>query len=321
MNGDPKKKLAAALKILVSGALILVVYRKMEFAPLAEKLGGANPWHLLFAFLFLFLNTLISSVKWRILLKADGLGQSLWSLFSSHLIGSFLSLFLPSTIGGDAYRVADIGGKTSKHARTFASVLADRMTGFMALAVYGTVSAFFVRDRIQNWDGRFLLIPVLCLCALAALAAVLLYPKMVLAVLSAIPGRLPEKAKGLVLEISSAMRVYFSDKAALLKAIALSFLFQLDIILFIWAVTASLGLGIPFFAFFVFVPFITFLEMMPISVFGLGFRDMGYRLFLGAVAVSGVEESTAAVTLLYMALTVLYLSLGGVLLAFRKTGR
>ena len=160
-----KRTLLFVAKAAVSAVLLILLYRRVDLIALREQLRHAQPIWLALFFLLLAANTLISSLKWRLLLAADNLIQPLGRLFASHLTGSFFNLFLPSTIGGDAYRIADIGRHTSGTARTAASILADRLTGFLALALYGLVFSFVSRGAIPNWNDRFLLLPAVALGA------------------------------------------------------------------------------------------------------------------------------------------------------------
>lgn len=310
------------IKFGVSVTLLFLLYKKTDFDAFGEKLECVNFYWLFLAGIFLFLNTFISSLKWRILLCADGIKEGLWNLFASHLTGSFFSLFLPSTIGGDAYRIADIGSRTEKTARTFASVLVDRLTGFLALAIYGLVASLVFRHSVSNWDNRFFLFPAVALAAIIAIFSFLCAPKFVMLCCRLVPGkRFRDKIITFANEILDAVRIYLKRGKTPYKVMALSFLFQLDVILFVWAVTMSLGLQLPFLSFFLFVPLITLMEMIPISIFGIGLRDMGYSWFMSAVGRETPEIDAGMTSLIYVSLTVIYVSFGGILFIFRQKKR
>ncbi len=313
------KRFKFLIKFLISGGLLWFLYSRIDTKALSEHLSTIKPLWLIFGFVFLFLNTFLSSLKWRTLLNADGFKTSLWRLFASHLTGSFFSLFLPSTIGGDAYRIADIGTETSKAARTAASVLVDRLTGFFALAVYGFVASFAVRAYVPNWDNSFLIIPAVALTAILAVLTALICPRFVKWCCRFVPGvKLRGKVTAIADQITDAVKVYFKRPATVAKVLLLSFIFQLDVILFVWAVTKAVAITVPFGTFFLFVPFITLMEMLPISVFGLGLRDFGYAWFMGAVGIAEPKDEAAAISLIYVVMTIIYVSIGGILFLFRK---
>jgi uncharacterized protein (TIRG00374 family) len=315
-----KKTFQTAIKLAVSAGLMAALYSKLDWSDIAAKLRGADARWLGLAFAIMFLNTAVSAAKWRIFLKADGLAQPISTLWASYITASFFNLFLPSTIGGDAYRVADIGSRTGQHSRVAASILADRITGFLALSLYGCGAAFFARKYVVEWQHWF---PLPSFCALAALAAlaVALCSKRLMAIgLRLVPGAaFRAKVAGITGKVVDAMRLYAGRPRVLAGAIAISFLFQFDLILAVWAITRAIGLGIPFATFFLFLPIKTFLEMVPVSVFGLGLRDLGYAIFMGAMGFGGEAAACAAlISAAEVLLTVVYSSIGGVVFICRR---
>ena len=76
----------------------------------------------------------VAAWKWQIILRADNVHVPLPRLVASYLVGTFFNIFLPSSIGGDAYRIYDVARDSGRSASSFSSVLADRLSGFLALA-------------------------------------------------------------------------------------------------------------------------------------------------------------------------------------------
>ncbi len=314
------KALKLLLKIAVSAGLIFLLYSKLDWSDLTDKLRGADFRWLGVAFALMVLNTFVNSAKWYLFLEVDGIRQPILTLWASHITASFFNLFLPSTIGGDAYRIADIGSRTGEHVRVAASILADRITGFLALSVYGFVASLLARPLVTEWKNWFYLPSSLAIIALTGLTIALCSEPFFNFCLRLVPGRkIRAKVQAIASKIIGAMRCYMGKGAVLVKALLLSFLFQFDLILAVWAITKALGLAIPLPLFFLFLPIKTFLEMIPVSVFGLGLRDLGYTIFMAA---TGAGESAAAHAALISAaeviLTVIYASMGGVVFVCRR---
>ena len=314
------KSLKLLLKIVVSGGLICLLYSKLDWTDLADKLRGADLRWLGLAFGLMVLNTFINSAKWWFFLDADNIRQPILTLWASHITASFFNLFLPSTIGGDAYRIADIGGRTGEHARVAASILADRITGFFALSIYGFAASLLARPLVVEWKGWFYLPSSLAIVALAGLTAALCSEPFFLFCVRLIPGRkLREKVAAIAGKIIGAMRGYMGKGRVLLAAMLLSFLFQFDLLLAVWAITKAIGLAIPLPTFFLFLPIKTFLEMIPVSVFGLGLRDLGYTIFMAAMGFGDAAAANAAlISAAEVILTVIYASMGGVVFVCRR---
>lgn len=338
-----KALLLRAAKILLTLALLTYVYRTIDTTALSAQFAQLRtgwPWALL-ALALLALNTFISSAKWHALLRADGIPIPIPKLFASHLIGSFFNLFLPSSVGGDVYRIADIGHRSGRTANTTASILFDRLTGFMAIALYG-IAFYFLADHL-GWihptlseclrgtvsgEARlrgllYAALPIAAFLALLAILMLLLQERLVRAFLPLFPRTFRAKIESFALTIVASSRTYLRHPSAWLPALLISFAFQANAILAIYSISRALGLALPLLPFGFFVPFITLLEMIPISIFGLGLRDFGYQAFFLSVGssahvatLSTEPEATAAaasLTVLYVALTILYVSFGGLL--------
>ncbi len=328
MKASPslKKALATLLKFTVSAALLWFLYSKQDVGKLREAASNANWGWLAVAYGLMILNTIVSASKWKILLAADSIRMPFPSLWASYLIGSFFNLFLPSTIGGDAYRIADVGRRTGKTARAAASILADRITGFFALSIYGFFASLLVRPLVPRWENWFILPSLAAMILLAGVTIALCNPAFIGFCCRFVPGKkLRGKIEGVAMQIIDAMGSSIRNPAVLMRALALSFLFQFDLLLAVWAITKAippsiLPIAVPFATFFLFVPLKTFLEMIPVSVFGLGLRDLGYALFMFAVGAAATRADTIAagvISALEVILTILYVLPGGIVFVFR----
>jgi len=99
-------------------------------------------------------------------------------------------------------------------------------------------------------------------------------------------------------------------------AIGQSFLFQAIVILVVFLNAKALALDVPVAALAVFVPLISLAGMLPISVNGLGIRDVLYVLLLGRI---GVPADVAfALAFLYFVVTLAASLPGGVVYALRR---
>ncbi|NNE43062.1 MAG: flippase-like domain-containing protein, partial [Gemmatimonadetes bacterium] len=133
------KKWLPYLRFVISALLIWFLYRRVPLGDLGEILTSLR-WDL-FALVYAltFFNTVLSAMKWQSFLRAADLHVPLRSLVGTYLTGSFFNLFLPSSVGGDVYRVFEIKRSTGRGADSLASVFADRLSGLLALVILGMV--------------------------------------------------------------------------------------------------------------------------------------------------------------------------------------
>jgi uncharacterized protein (TIRG00374 family) len=312
-----RRYLLILFKVAVSITLIALLYRHTPLEQITNLLTQIRVGYLLPITLLLFINTVISARKWQIFLKADNLNLSLWDLTVSYMSGTFCNLFLPSNIGGDSYRIYDIARQSKEAARSAASVVADRLSGFVALVILSFLSSVGVAAAFGS--GRLLVIPslLLLLFVLIVIALVKQEPMKRILHLTGIArigvvARLVEK---LFLSFSS----YRSEKGVIVKVMLLSFLFQFSVITVVYLMSRALGVTLPFYYFSAFVPIITLMEALPISIYGIGVRDYGYVYFFSQVGMGDLQ--TRSLALFFMAAAVCYSLIGGLFFLYNLWAR
>lgn len=306
------KRLFLLVKLLISTSLAWVVYHRIPSTDLKTALAQLDLRPLALVFVLLFCNTLISAWKWQILLRADGIHVPLKRLFVSYLVGTFCNIFLPSNIGGDAYRIYDVSRLSANPASSLASVFADRLSGFVAVAVLALVSSFGV------WHLTGSLVPTLVATALLGALGVVTWALARQTPVQSFLHRTRLARYPKVTHFSeqclASFSAYRKRGSVLVRIMGISFLFQFSVIVCVALMAASLNLGAPFLYFCAFVPLITFAEAIPLSIYGVGIRDAAYVGLFGLAGISNVE----ALPLLYLAMTVGYSLIGGVVLLFKR---
>jgi uncharacterized protein (TIRG00374 family) len=309
-----KKATFFLLKVIISVSLVLLFYRRVSTDKLIGILEGIDPAYLVTLFGLLFFNTFISTVKWKIFLSASGLNAGLFRLYCTHLAGSFLNIFMPSNIGGDVYRIYDTGLVTADSARSFASVLADRLTGFLAIVILGLVGA--VAGLFAGSESVSFLLPLLIFFAVLIIAIYLIYQQRVLLfMLDRLRLSRHPRLMRLVEGFFDAFQQYRKASGLFSRVTVISLLFQFQAVVFSFFMAKSLDIHIPFVFFLVYIPLVSVMESIPLTIFGVGFREAGYAFFM--VAVARPMEDAMALSLLYVLLTLVYSSLGGLVLLLR----
>ena len=280
------------LKLAVSTFLLFLLYRTTPISQIGELLANVNIAYLPVICLLLFFNTIISAWKWQLFLRADGINLSLVELTISYMSGTFCNLFLPSSIGGDSYRVYDIARKSKQTVRSAASVFADRFSGFIALVSLSLFSSLFVARQFGSI--QIVIVPLL-LFVVFICALVLLMQQHTLRTLLDFSrlnriGFVERVSEKLFLSFSC----YGSDRKLIYQVMLLSFAFQFSVITVVYLLARALGISVAYFYFSAFVPLITLMEALPISIYGIGVRDYGYVFFFTQAGMSDIETRTLA---------------------------
>ena len=147
----PKRMAGMMLKIAVTTALFILLFRPQTYGLSATLFGGVSPntlvnelhaipWShlapwLLFAALVKLGGMLAGVVRWRILLAGQGVMLPFVTLTQSWFVGRALGVFLPSTLGLDGYRLYDSATRTGEGIKCAAVIAVEKLTGFISLTL------------------------------------------------------------------------------------------------------------------------------------------------------------------------------------------
>ncbi|MEJ2134709.1 MAG: lysylphosphatidylglycerol synthase transmembrane domain-containing protein [Desulfofustis sp.] len=312
-----RRYLLIAVKLAVSISLVAFLYRKTPLEEIGRLLAQIEVRYLLPIILLLFLNTVISARKWQCFLKADNLHLSLWDLTVSYMSGTFCNLFLPSNIGGDSYRIYDIARQSRQTARSAASVIADRLSGFVALVILSFVSSLAVAAAFGSW--QLLVVPTLLLLLFIIIMVALVKQEPVRKILDAAGITRISAIQRVLEKLFASFTSYQQEQGVIVRVMLLSFLFQFSVITVVYLMARALGVTLPFYYFSAFVPIITLMEALPISIYGIGVRDYGYVYFFSQVGMGDLQ--TRSLALFFMATAVCYSLIGGLFFLYNLWSR
>jgi len=296
-----KKKLLLVIKIVVSFGLLFYLFNQINFNLFLNRYREINLYLLLIAFVAILIQVALSALKWKYILTAERIFIPYKFLLKSYLIGNFLSLFLPSSFGGDIYRVYSLGNYNSDSFQNASSVLFDRISGLFALVTISILSyATFFKSIISS--------NILLLYIFATLVFWIISSDGIIEILS----RYKFKTIGFITKICSSFNKYRKDKSVLLKSLAISFFFQSNIVLINKLYCVALGIDIDIRYLYMVIPIIYLTEAIPISINGLGIRDSAFVFFFLRAGYS--SEDALALSILVITIRYLYAStVGGTL--------
>jgi hypothetical protein len=305
------------LKITVSAGLIAFLLSGVHLGDIADLIAGAN-WLLLLAALLFYLGAItLGNLKWSILLRAQGISVPFLDLLSYTFAGLFFGNVLPSNIGGDFVRAYDLARHTGYVEQSAISVLIDRLVGltaFLATAVLMAVLAALTLTNSANLE-QIVVAAVIVFAVFLAAFSLLLSGRFMLRVSSLLNRSFLKAFRPTFQKIVGALQVYRHSYRALGVAFLLALLGVLVTAVAQWLISESLGLGISLFYFMLFNPLIAFVLLVPLSVNGIGLKEMAFVFFLGLVGVS--QAAALSLSLVFHAIIVLS-SLPGGFVWFRE---
>lgn len=309
--GNFKRILSVLLRVSISIILLAILFKlnKIDIRSLANDIKGVNKLFLGTGFALFFLCYLLSFLRWRMLLLAAGIRVSLKKLISSFSGGAFFNVFLPSTIGGDLVRSADLTEHTRKAKEVIATVLLDRLSGYIGLVFVVLPAILLGRDLVLD---RVVFSSIAVIIALLIIILLVLFNSFIYSKITKFlttPGA--EKIKEAIKDMHAEIHVFRHRRKIIVYNLLLSFLAQIITPVSIYFIALSLGVKINFIYFLIFMPIIGAITLLPVAIGGLGLRE---SLFVVYFAKAGVIKQLAlAMSLLSFSFIVTYGAIGGLL--------
>ena len=288
------------IRIAVSLILLSVISWRTDWSAVADTFARMRVELWLIAFVFYVIATIASARRWQLYARELRFEQSLPQFCAYSFIGMYFSLLLPTLVGGDVMRIWYLDNHSGRKWAALASVFLERVNGLLILIATACVGVLISPVELPWWI--VLSVWGIAGCAVLGLASVPIWKRW---------DRLSVERRRqlqLFLDMLRAPRL-------LLEASLMSILVQVAAVLIVWCLGIGLGLDVPIAYYFVLVPMVSLLMLLPISLNGIGVREGGTVLLLLPL---GVEEP-AALTLAFLWFTtgVAVSLLGGVVYLFR----
>ena len=307
-----------ALKLAFSLSILVFIFTtQTSLAKIGDVLKTVNPYWLVLAFSLHALGLTISAYRWQILARAQGDEVPLAFLAKSYLVGTFFNNFLPTRFGGDVVRIWDGSLYSKSLVKSSAIVLVERFTGIIVLFLFAVFASLFRIDMARR-------IPVIWAALLLGLAGLLLIAAFFLPVFARrlAAFRLhgfPDKARNKILKFRETILHYRSQKGPFFKATFWAFLLQLNVILYYFLIGRAVHLDIPLVDYFIFIPIVLVIQIIPITINGLGLREGAY---IEIFKYYGILPRTAvSFSLIDVAFNLVLGAIGGTIYVLRKRRR
>jgi uncharacterized membrane protein YbhN (UPF0104 family) len=243
--------------------------------------------------------------RWRLLLAARGIHDRLPWLTRAYLTSYTAGQVLPTSVGGDAWRIVEATRRHPGHAGDLAgSVLLERALGgtaTLALAGIGFLLA------VGHYDvGAYLWVEAAFVAATIFLAFVLFSRTVARPIVRFAPRP--------VRVVYEAIHAYRAQGRVLATAIGMTLAIQAVRVLAIWAAARAAGVDLSPRVYYVMGPLLFLVMLVPFTINGLAVREAFFVNFLGTLGVAA--EPAFAAGFLFFVVTVLMSLPGGAILAW-----
>jgi len=302
-----------AIKTVIKGAISIALMAfllyKVPISELKQAFSLLNvPLFAGAAGLF-FLHQFLTAYCWQITLSAQNNAISIWRVVKVHFVGNFFGVFMPTSIGMDIVRTYSLSRQIKNGVDAASSMFVSRVVGYLVFFGIALVVAVPVVQKTGN--VLFLWVVLAASTSFVVGCWVLVQPrflKLVNLVFQRIRlGKIGDK----LLHVQQGIIAFRNKKAALTKLIIWSALYQLLGIYIHYLVGISLGINVEFKYYFIFVPVIMAVTILPLSLGGIGTRELAFVALFSPLGVLKAQSLT--LSLLLFALGVAVALFGGIL--------
>lgn len=276
----PGSSIGMIVRVASSLALVGWLGSGVDWSSLGGALGRCQVEWCFVALLAYCSSQTVSVYRWAGLGRAAGFSLPAHAYWMYYFQGMFLSLCLPSSIGGDFYKAWRLGRDQNQYALAVGSVLADRATGLAALLCLASAA----------WCAQWLKVGPLEMAGM--IVGFTLAASVVVWMLCRAADRLTALLRPVpkLHKLALNLEPFYRRPDALAAAMFWSVPVQVLNVATVVFLGFALRMAVPLAGYFSVVPTVALATVLPLSINGIGIREGGLAM---GFAPFGVERGTA----------------------------
>lgn len=271
------------VKVTVTLLLFVYVSRLIDYQSLGLVLLNANLYFIGLALVASFLAVMVSAIRWSVILRSIGWQIGKYKIVHYTLAGNFFNQILPSSVGGDAFRIAALLPDGLALGEATQSVVAERIAGSIVLVCWSAIAVLFlVNDLDLSW--RMVLAGEIALVICMFAAAVTIHW------IGALKNQEKSRALNFLVRFSSLLVDLARNRSTLFPLLVFSIIGQTLGAATIYFLSMSFAESLTFGQAMIIMPPVYLLLTLPISIGGWGLRE---ALLVVGLGLYGVPATSA----------------------------
>lgn len=286
-----RRLVRAALTLLVTGLCTAYIVWKIDLGRTGHVLAHAGVGWWLLSLAIMTGSVWPMAWRWRALLAARGVHESLPRLVRTYFVGYAAGQVLPTSLGGDASRIYETARRNpGSGAAAAGTVLLERALGGTATLVLAAAGFALAVGRYDV--GGYLWVELAFVVG-AALAGIVLFSRRLHPVLQwTRPLLRTLRVERPLREVYLGLHAFRGDAGLLGGMFALTLVVQAVRVLAIWCAGKSVGVDLSPRPYYVMGPLLFLVMLVPFTVNGLAVRESFFVSFLGNLGV-GADRAFA----------------------------
>lgn len=299
---NSKKIAKTLLKLAVSCVFIAWLVFEINWNEVLFYIGQIKPWQIILYYIILVFGMVISSYKWKMLALYKNISLPIFDFFKYYLAGTFVNNFMPSFIGGDAFKAYQIGKIEKKYKEATATIVVDRITGLLGGMILAVIFGI-INYKSVSQSEMLLTIDVIVFILILA-ATVFLFIRKI-SFWKSISNKLPKRIIYFLQTLND-----FAENGILFKSIMLSFAFAFvglagsNYVLFL-----ALGVDINILDYLSIIFLISIVSSIPVSINNIGIKEWAYVTFFGLFGIGSSMVVTIAILSRFLQMLISFIAL------------
>ena len=303
---------------LLGIVLFLIILSRINLGALIDIFAHTNVLLLFMALLVNCAAIVLKSLKWKIIVNSVKKDFTLKESIKAFFVGFSFSTITPAKLG-DFIRVLYIQDDQCGLGKSLATVVIDRLIDIILLFSIALVGVYGF--------SVFYHIEIISVSSLAILIAGIIsgiYIVLNKSVLSAllkpffnlfVPQHLKGKISLYYNDFFTGLFAFYNDRRRFYSSIIVGLISWIPPFIYGYLLALSIGIDTGIFFFVLVIPIISLLDLLPISISGIGTRDVALIFLFGLKSISA--EQAVAFSLLYLFMSYWLIALTGAVVYFR----
>lgn len=288
------------LRLLLSSILVVFIFKMVKFNRLIELISAIKFPFLCLALALDIFERLLMAYKWKFLLAIKRINLAFSKSVKIYFVSTFVGTFLPSGLGGDILRAYSLSKQGADSSQAISSIIVDRILSLLSSLIIAIVG-ILLYSKLRH-DSNVLQSVMVTVAGFGIFLFVVMNKKMMQWFFERLKIFKLPRLQSKMEQLYNASLDYNDHKPALFYVFILSFLFQFVRVMVTFAGSLALNQHIDAAYFFIFVPVIILLAVLPISVAGIGVREGAFVYFFSQVGMSASEAFTLSLLIYAVAM-------------------
>ena len=300
-----KSKIITTLaRIAICAFLIYFIVTRFDLTKIVQAIKDVDAAVFLLIFCAYAAANLFVFLRWVLIMKYMEIDVRFFTALKAYFSGIFVNFFLPTSVGGDVFKAYYVSkrAENSSMEKSFFSVFFDRYVGLLVMLGVGCVFSLFLNIKIGGIHLSGILFAIFAVFFLFS-ALVVIFADRIDAFIAKYES-LEKRFSNTFKKISDVLSLPRRNKNIFLGIVGCSLVGLLMLCLMHYIFIYKVGHVKVFMPILVFVPVTILSTMIPISLNGIGIREIVYATLFQTVSVD--PSVSIAMSVLFYSVMVIF---------------